>query len=219
MPKLTISSAKKISMNQSLTQPDPFERHRAFRDAMHGQIPPQLLELALTDDFDPTRLLALRFAGQVEFTPAQKVRAMTDYADKVRAAAIQCFGHELPPEEHAKTLFDSSDLVRCNAVLVQPLTDRQRIAMLADPSSAVRAQVVSLGHLTPAQHDEALVDPDWMVRARAVELGGLTKSQLNRAMLDESRQVREAAEAQGGKKTIRGSLRDLLYRARNAGLA
>lgn len=172
-----------------LTQADPFKRHAAFRDAMRGNVPPQILELALTDTFDPTRLLALRFAGQVEFTPAQKARAMADVAPEVQAMAVVAFGHELPPEEHAKLLCNESPRVRCSAVCVRPLTAPQQIAMLADPSPEVRAQVVSLG--------------------------GLTKQQLQHAMQDESRQVREAAEGQGGKKTFRGLVRDFLYRARS----
>ncbi|WP_034377930.1 hypothetical protein, partial [Comamonas thiooxydans] len=117
-----------------LTQADPFERHAAFRDAMRANVPPQILELALADSFDPTRLLALRFAGQVEFTQAQKARAMADAVPEVQAFAVLAFGHELPPEEHAKLLFHESPRVRCSAACVRPLTARQQVAMLADPT-------------------------------------------------------------------------------------
>lgn len=102
--------------------------------------------------------------------------------------------------------------VRAQALmsLKQP-TPAQIAGALADESVKVRSAALSC-QVTEAQAVAAFEDKQ--TRYEAIRTGKLPQHLLDIAMSDVSHPVREAAEEAGGKKSLRGTLKNVLYRTR-----
>ena len=109
-------------------------------------------------------------------------------------------------------LKDSAQEIRAEALFnFRQRTPEQIAAALADESPVVRRAALSF-EVTQAQAVTAFEDSQ--TRYEAIRTGKLPQVLLDRAMADSAPDVREAAAVAGGKRNLRGALKNIIYSIR-----
>lgn len=109
-------------------------------------------------------------------------------------------------------LQDPAPEIRGEALLnFRQCTPAQIATALADESPVVRRAALSF-EVTQAQAAAAFEDSQ--TRYEAIKTGKLPQALLDRAMVDSAPDVREAAAVAGGKRNLRGALKNIIYSIR-----
>lgn len=148
-------------------------------------------------------------------------------------------GRAMTPGLVAEMLAHSNPRSQLDALHSGMVTQAQAQALLGHPDTQVRAEaLVYLNAPTPGQIADALADKSAVVRQmalskgvseaqavvayqdpqtryEAIRTGKLPQHILDSAMADDSILVREIAAAAGGKKSLRGTLKNAIYRTRS----